>query len=182
MEEIIKKDQLYKDKIFTINAVRIDFGNGNVGTYELVESTSATSDGIDGVMAVPVDRNNRVYLLEQYQVGADKRLLILPRGGVDKGSTPDKQINEELREEIGYCANKITKLTNLDIFPGWYKGVTILYLAQYLVKDPKKGDELDDLKLRIVDYAKIYDMIKSGEITDARTIAGLLFVKNYLSL
>jgi len=179
MEEIKKKDQLYKDKLFTINAVKIDFGNGNVGTYELIESSF---DSGDGVIVVPVDENNKVYLLEQYQVGADKRLLILPRGGLDKNSDPDKQANEELREEIGYRANKLTKLVRMEIFPGWYKGASILYLAQDLIKDPKKGDELEDLKLRIVDYAKISNMIQKGEITDARTIAGLLYVKDYLSL
>jgi len=179
MEEIKKKNQLYKDKIFTINAVKIDFGNGNVGTYELVESSF---DSGDGVIVVPVDKNNRVYLLEQYQVGAEKRLLVLPRGGLDKNSDPAEQVNEELREEIGYRANKITKLVKMDIFPGWYKGASFLYLAQDLIKDPKKGDELEDLKLRVIDYAKIYNMIKKGEITDARTIAGLLFVKDFLSL
>lgn len=179
MEEIIKKEELYKDKIFTVNAVKINFGNGNTGTYELIESSDGV-DGVDGVMAVALDEKNNVYMIEQYQVGADKRLLVLPRGGVEKNKPPDQQMNHELMEEIGYKAKKLTRLVDLQIFPGWYKGVTILYLAQDLVKATKKGDELEDIKLKTIPFGKAIKMIQEGQIVDARTIAGLLFVKDYL--
>ncbi|MEI8091922.1 MAG: hypothetical protein WCG98_07095 [bacterium] len=76
MEKILSTKAVYQDKVFTINLSEIDFGNGKIGNFEYVASPVNTGTG---VIIVALDDANNVFVIEQFQVAAGKRLLVLPR-------------------------------------------------------------------------------------------------------
>jgi len=161
-----------------IDAVDIDFGNGTQATFECASEPSHL--GL-GVMIIALDGENNVFLLEEYQVGAKKRLLILPRWWLDDHNDPIVKANEELQEEIGIKAKKLTQLTQLEIFPGWHQAKTKVFLAQDLVESKLEGDEHGELVVYKMPLEEAVKKVMNWEIVDSRTVAGLLYVKEWMA-
>jgi len=179
MEKILSSTPVFTGHKARFNAVDIDFGNGKSATFHMMDFVNLSI----GVMAVAIDKDKNIYLLEQFQVGAGKRLLILPRGGVpQEGVTVEEQLNNELAEEIGMRANKIEKLLEMDPFPNFVKFTSVLYLAEDLEEAYKEGDELEELKVIKMPFEEAVVKTLNGEISDARTIAGILAAKYKLGL
>ena len=179
MEKTLSTTQPYTDKVFTINRSEIDFGNGKIWTFEYI---SSSANSWEGVIIVALDQENNVFLIEQFQVAANKRLLTLPKWWLENWISIEQQVHSELQEETWYKANKITRLTELEIFPGRHQAKSYLYLAQDLEASPKQGDELEDMIVHKIPFAECIAKIMSWEIVDSRTIAWLLFVKEYLKM
>src|SRR2546430_1212183 len=66
-----------------------------------------------------VDKRNRVLLVKQYRLPAEKYLWELPAGKVDSGEKPLQAAKRELIEETGYRARKWTKLVSFWASPGY---------------------------------------------------------------
>ena len=179
MEKVLSTTQPYTDMVFTINRSEIDFGNGKFWTFEYV---SSAANSWEGVIIVALDQENNVFLVEQFQVAANKRLLALPKWWLENWVSIEQQVHSELQEEIGYKANKITRLTEMEIFPGRHQAKSYLYLAQDLEKSSKQGDELEDIIVHKIPFTECIAKIMSGEIVDSRAIAWLFFVKEYLQI
>ena len=176
MEKIISRTKKYSGTVMSINALEIDFGNGKKGTFERMEFKI---EGI-GVMIVALDKKNNIYLIRQFQAGPEKRLLVLPRGGVKNGVKPEIMAKIELEEEIGITASKILQIGLLEIFPGYVKAQTILFLATELTPKKSDGDEMEDIEVVKMPLEEAVELCITGKISDARTIAGILMVNEYL--
>jgi ADP-ribose pyrophosphatase len=174
MEKVLSSTPVFTGHKARINAVDIDFGNGKTGTFHMMDF----KDIVLGVMAIAVDNERNIYLLEQFMVGVGERLITLPKGGVPKdGVTVEEQLNNELQEEIGMKANKVTKLLEMHPFPSYVKFSSIVYLAEDLEVSHKEGDELEDLKIIKMPFTQAVEKALNGEITEARTIAAILAAK-----
>lgn len=100
-----------------------------------------------------------LYLIEEYQVGVDDRLLVLPRGGIPQGVTPEQQAQNELQEEIGYRAKNLQFLTRLEIFPGYLQASSLLFLATELQPSMKEGDEKQTIVIHKMPLEKALRLI-----------------------
>src|SRR5450432_2682434 len=68
---------------------------------------------------MPVDGKNRVLLVRQYRLPADKYLWELPAGKIDDGETALQAAKRELVEETGLSAKKWKKLALFHPSPGY---------------------------------------------------------------
>ncbi len=59
-----------------------------------------------------VDEKERILLVKQYRLPAQKELWELPAGRLDPGENALQAAKRELREETGFRAKKWTKLTS----------------------------------------------------------------------
>ncbi len=178
MEKILNKKIIAEGKKMALEEVQIDFDNGKITAFERIlfqGNSSAT-----GVMIAAIDADDYLYLIEQYQVGSEKRELVLPRGGIPDGRTPEEQANTELQEEAGVKAGKLEKVGVIEIVPGYMKARSILYLATDLEDSKITGDEIESVRVVKLKFTEAVSFIMSGKITDSRTIAGILMVKEYL--
>ena len=97
-----------------------------------------------------------------------------PQGGIKYGETPEQAMYRELEEEIGVTANKIEKLTEFYVSPGFLTEKMHLYLATDLTETAQNLEEDELLSIERIGFTEAFDKIRNGEIEDAKTIIGLI--------
>lgn len=164
---------VFNGRVVKVEEANLDFG-GKQAIFELVRFNVET-----GVSALPVE-DDHVWLIEHYQLGIDQVALSLPTGGLNQGENPEKRMNQELQEEIGMKAGKLTLMARINTLPG-YIGTDpgYLYLAQELKEDPLPGDEAYPITTRKIALTKALEMVEQGIIKDGRTMLALLWYDRF---
>jgi ADP-ribose pyrophosphatase len=138
------------------------------------------------VAIVAVDPDGLVLLVRQWRTPAERVLLEIPAGTLDRDPAtgavedPDLASRRELEEETGYRAGRWERLTAFFTAPGFTSEHMTLYLATELSPahpDERLGPDEDEhlrLERRTLDAALA--AIDSGEIADAKSIVGLLWL------
>lgn len=124
-----------------------------------------------GIVAVS---GNDVILVTQYRRAAEKVLLEIPAGKIEKGETPRQAAIREMAEEIG-CSGKLTPFLKWYLAPGYSTELMHVFVASSLRKI-KRGPLDDDENIRIKKI-KLNAAVKkclSGKILDSKTVAALL--------
>ncbi len=179
MEKISKIEEAFIGKTLGVQKIQVDLGNGNLVDWERAYFARNRIYGSVGV--IPITKEGQIILLKYYQPGSDKREFSIPGGGVKAGQTFEEAVVDETIEEIKMKPNKITYLTTLQPIPGYLVCKTKLYLIEDLEPDNSlEGDELEELEIHKIPFKKALEMIRNGEITDARTVAGILLVDKFM--
>lgn len=141
----------------------------------------------DAVAVVALDEQRRVCLLEQYRHPLRRRLLELPAGKMDvAGESPLQTAQRELREEAALASQRWSELTSFENSAGWTTERTHVLLAEnvYAERDEEFSatHEEADMGLAMVPFGTALEMVDKDEITDAKTIVGLLLAARRLGL
>jgi ADP-ribose pyrophosphatase len=165
-----------------------------VDTIERADGSRSERDiaGHPGAVAVvAIDPEDRVLLVRQWRVPAGRVLLEIPAGTLDVDAEtgaiedPDLAVRRELEEETGYRARSWQKLTSFFTAPGFTTEYMTLYLATDLEPahpDERLGpDEDEHLRLERRRLDEALAAVESGEIADAKSIVGLLWLERIRS-
>jgi ADP-ribose pyrophosphatase len=133
----------------------------------------------DCVAIVAIDDNDNVLLVNQYRQAIGKELLEIPAGGIDPGEDAEAAVRREMREETGFLPRRVTSLGGFYSSPGFCTEYLHLYLATDLVSSPLYAEDTEIIKLVRVPTRQIPELISSGRIDDAKSIAGLLTYLQY---
>jgi ADP-ribose pyrophosphatase len=123
----------------------------------------------------------KIILLKQYRYGAGKWMIELPAGTRDKNEPALKCASREIIEETGFKAGSMKRLTGFMPSPGMMTEKMDLFLASRLEKDRVSPDFDEQISIFTTTLDKAVKMILSGKIEDAKTIAGLLILKEIYS-
>ena len=131
----------------------------------------------DAVVALPivVDDGDYVILERQYRAVIDKYIYELPAGHIEKGEDKIDAVKREMKEETGYTPKEVLYLFEAHAMPGTNTAMLYFYLARDFSKgkaEPEADEDISVVKVSLEDAMK---MIRSGEIIDLKTIAGLLY-------
>lgn len=114
---------------------------------------------------------------KRYAVG--QTLIELPAGTLEKGEAPMNCAGRELLEETGYLAHRIKPIGAFFTSPGILSEKIFAFAAYDLEKKDPQLDEGEEVELLPTPMADALEMIRSGEIIDAKTIATLLMSKHF---
>ena len=131
---------------------------------------------------VPVTDDGRIVLVRQYRYAVDECLWEIPAGMRDPGEDAAGCAARELTEETGYRAGRIRLLTRLRTTPGFCDETIELFRADSLSAGQADPDPNESFELGEFTLEEIGEMICAGEITDAKTISGILLVKSGLGM
>ena len=159
-------ETIYKGKIFDIRIDEIQDGDISYKREIVVHKGSA--------VIMPVFKDNTVALVRQYRHAAGKDLLEIPAGTLDSNESPEIGAARELEEEIGVTAGKIELLTEFYVSPGFLTEKMWVYLATDLTETAQNLEEDENLTVERHSFERLYEMIKAGEIQDAKTISAIL--------
>lgn len=173
-EKIVSSREIYSGQIIKLRVDTVRMPDDRKTTREIIEHSEAMA-------AIPVDAAGNILLVEQFRYAVGKTLLEVPAGGIEPGENTEDAVRRELREEIGYLPGKVTRLGGFYSAPGFCTEYLHLYLATDLTPSPLHAEDTDGIKVVPVKIEQIYDLIASGSICDAKTIAGLLFFMKYRS-
>ena len=123
---------------------------------------------------MPVDAKNRVLLVRQYRLPADRYLWELPAGKIDEGETALQAAKRELVEETGLRAKKWKKLAMFYPSPGYVEETMTIYLATELTQGDSQPMEDERIETKWFGRKELHDLIQTNKITDAKTMIGYL--------
>jgi ADP-ribose pyrophosphatase len=130
-----------------------------------------------GAVAVVPILGDDVFLIEQYRAPIGRNLLEIPAGKLDiPGEDRADAATRELEEEIGFTPGRLDHLTDLLTTPGFCDEVITIYRAADLtpVSVNPVGAEEEHATIVRIPLAEAVDRVRTGVITDAKTVAGLL--------
>jgi ADP-ribose pyrophosphatase len=132
------------------------------------------------VVVLPVLADGRIVLVRQYRHACRQYLWELVAGRMEHGENPKKGAERELIEETGYRAKKLSIFLSIFPTPGFLEEQMHLLLAEGLTEGAAEPEE--DEKLSVGAYTKkqLLEMIRSGKLIDAKSIAGLLYYFAFL--
>jgi ADP-ribose pyrophosphatase len=166
-EKKLSSQQLYRGRAVNLRMDTVEKSDGKMTTREVVEHSNC-------VAVVVVDEQGNVLLVRQYRCPVGKFLLEIPAGGIDPNEEPIDCVRRELQEEIGYFPQKIEELGGFYSVPGYGTEYLHCYLATDLVSSRLIAEDSEGIEVVRVPISKITQLITSGEICDAKSIAALL--------
>lgn len=138
--------------------------------------TWVRSPGAVGVVAL--DDHDRVILVRQFRPAVGEQMWEVPAGLRDVANEdPADTAARELREEVGLTARRWTALGRIVSAPGISDSDVLLYLARDLAETDtaRHGPEEQHMTAVWFSLARAVTMVDRGEITDSKTVAGLLW-------
>ena len=118
----------------------------------------------------------RVLLERQYRHAAGRFLHELPAGRIDAGENELKAAKRELLEETGYSARSWKRILHFWASPGFVAEPMSLFLARELRLGAAQPEDDEVIEIKLVLLSEAVSMVLEGQIQDAKTICGLLWL------
>ncbi|MBC2580341.1 NUDIX hydrolase [Clostridium sp. DJ247] len=169
-ERTIKSQSIYKGKIIDVNLHTVQLPNGKESSREIVNHSG-------GVAVLAFKDKDTVLLVEQYRKPVERILLELPAGKIEKGEDIEVCGIRELEEETGYKAASFQYLGKIVTTPGFCDEYIYIYKAEELYKgNDNLGDEDEFINVKEYKVDKVKELIKNGDIIDAKTISAFMMI------
>ncbi len=165
VEKTVKKNYIYEGKILTLRCDDAELPDGKPCKREIIEHS--------GGACVLYVHDERVLLVRQYRYAYGESVYELPAGKLEKGEDPAKAAARELEEEAGLKADELKLLYLVYPTPGYTNERLYIYEAVSATETERRLDEGEFLDAEFIPLTKVKEMLKNGEIRDAKTIIGL---------
>ncbi len=166
-EETVDSRRVFAGRILNVRVDEVRLPDGRESTREIVEHQGAAA-------AVPLLSDGRVVLVRQWRQPAQQILLEIPAGVLEPGESPPECIRRELAEEIGYQPGRLQLLFSMYLAPGYSEELIHVFQADELEPIAAAADYDENLQVVKLPFGEILTKCLSGEIQDAKTIAGVL--------
>jgi len=165
--KVSKRREVYQSKIFTVVEEEARDPSGFHIERAIVRHAGSA-------VMLAVDDRNRVLLVKQFRLPAEKDLWEIPAGRLDPGEKPLEAAKRELAEETGYTAKKWKKLAAYWPSPGFLSEKMHLFLATDLKQGEAKPMEDERIEMQWFKKKDLSQMISDGEIEDGKTLVAFL--------
>lgn len=172
IEKTIKSERIYEGKILNLRIDTVELPNRKYSRREIIEHQKA-------VAIIPVDDDGNIYLVKQYRKAINKEIYEIPAGLVENNEALKETAIRELQEEIGYTTENLEYLFDAYSSPGFTDEKVSLFLARSLQPSKLKLDEDEFLTVHTFQLPELVKLVEDCVIVDAKTIIGILFLKNY---
>ena len=133
------------------------------------------------VMVIPLLDDGRVLLERQYRYPICRVMTEFPAGKLDPDEGALACAERELREETGYSAREFTFLTRIHPIISYSTEFIDIFLARGLTQGERKLDDGEFLETFAAEVEQVGEWIRTGEITDVKTIIGHFWLEKVLS-
>lgn len=171
-EKTISSERIYEGRILNLRKDKVHVRDNRTSYREIVEHNG-------GVALAAVTPEGKMVMVRQYRKAAEKSVLEVPAGKIEKDEDHKLTAERELKEETGYSAGKIEYITSFYSSIGYSTEVIYLYYATDLTPGETEFDDNEAIEILEYDIPELKRMVLSGEIEDAKTIAAILLVESY---
>lgn len=170
--ELIEKQVIYDGKKVRLEVHHLMDDEGQRTTREICAHNGA-------VVILPILPGNRIILLRQRRYAISQVILELPAGTLEPKEIPMNCAGRELLEETGYLAGRLKPIASFYSSPGLLTEKMHAFVAYDLVKQEQALEAGEEIELTDVDFPEAIDMIRTGQIQDAKSIATLLMYERF---
>lgn len=129
------------------------------------------------VVILPMLDDGRILLERQFRYPLNRVFIEFPAGKIDPGEDHLACAMRELQEETGYTATDWQFVTTIHNAIAYSDEHLELYLARGMTAGPRKLDDHEFLETFSATIAELLGMVRSGQITDVKTIIGAFWLE-----
>jgi len=173
IEKLVKKNKIYSGKAVDFYCDEVELCDGESATREYLGHPGAAA------ALVFFDKKN-IVLVKQFRYPIGKITYEIPAGKLDAGETPLRCIEREIEEETGFIAKRLEKLISIYPTTAFSNEVLHIFAGFGLEKGRQNPDKDEFVSTEIINFQKALEMVKNGQIMDAKTVIALLYFENIL--
>ncbi len=170
---IINRKRLLEGRVFDVDQYDLRESDGRIVTRQVVIHGGS-------VVVLPVLEGERIVMIRNHRFAVDKQLWELCAGTLEEGEDPLLCAGRELIEETGYQAARITPLGGFYACPGFSTEYLHTFLATDLTHVGQDLDETEQIEVEVLAVDRVLEMIRTGQVMDAKTIATVLYWNTFL--
>ena len=172
-EKTIDTERIFEGKVINLRRDRVTVMEGE-SFREIVEHNG-------GAVIAAVKQNGNMIMVRQFRKPAERVMLEVPAGKIDPGEDPAVTAVRELKEETGYTAGRIEKLTQMYPSVGYSEEILHLYVCTDLQAGETDLDENEAIDIEEYPVDVLVQKVMNGEIQDGKSQVAILMVKGLLA-
>ncbi len=173
VEKLLSSKKLFKGSFFEVTHDIVKLPDGKITSREYIIHNGA-------VAIIAITNDNNIIIERQYRHPVRQIMLEIPAGKLEADENPLEAAKRELSEETGYTASDWLELGTCLPCIGYSNEKITYYLAMELNSGSTNLDEGEFVETLTMPFNKFLDMVYNGEVTDTKTIAGIMLYQGYL--
>jgi ADP-ribose pyrophosphatase len=174
----VSRRPVHRGPVVDLGIDTVRFPDGSIGELELVRHSGAAA--VLPVLSDPAGPDPQIVLVRQYRYAAGGWLYEVPAGRPHHPGEPwEDCARRELLEEAGLVAGELRHLTTIWTTPGFTDERIHLYAALNLSEGQTSYDQDEFIERVAMPVSRALQMVRDGEISDAKTICTLLYAAGF---
>ncbi len=169
-ETVVHGERVFRGGFLSVQRDTVRLPDGSEATREFIVHPGA-------VMVVPILDDGRLVMERQHRHPMGRVMIEFPAGKIDPGEAPFRCAVRELAEETGYRAAEWARAGVLHNAAAYSTEGIEIWFARGLVKGAASLDVGEFLDVFETDDATLDAQIARGEVTDAKTLIGLMWLQ-----
>jgi ADP-ribose pyrophosphatase len=173
-EHTLASESVFKGVLLDVRRDRVRLPDGHEAIREHIVHPGA-------VVIIPLLPDGKLIFEHQYRYPVAHTVLELPAGKIDPGEAIEATAIRELREETGHSAGRWRYLGVMHPCIGYSNERIEIFLASELLEESAPQlDHGEHLELTSLSLDEASQAIRTGRITDAKTITALYWAEKVL--
>ena len=173
-EVLVSAESVWCGRFLDVRRDTVALPDGQLTTREHIVHPGA-------VMMVPLLPDGRLVMERQYRHPMGRVMLEFPAGKIDPGEAPFACAVRELAEETGYRAAEWARAGILHNAIAYSNEGIEIWFARGLTAGEQRLDAGEFLEIVIHAPAEVDALAARGDVTDAKTLIGLLWLQKWQS-
>ncbi len=174
IETQVSSEQLLKGHFLDVRRDMARLPDGSQAAREYIIHPGA-------VMVIAQDDDGSVVLERQYRYPVKSVMIEFPAGKIDAGESTFACAQRELLEETGYSAREWARAGVMHPVISYSTEFIEIWFARGLSKGKRNLDQGEFLDVFTASPAELIEWCRAGQVTDAKTLAGALWLQNVMS-
>ena len=173
----VARTVVYEGRKVRLEVARFTEPDGREVTREIVQHSGSVA-----ILAFRRGQGNQLEVLleRNYRHTVGRYVVEVPAGTLDRPEElPLDCARRELAEETGYQAGRLTPLLSILPSPGVLTERLTIFLAEELQPGRQALEAGEAVDVQWMAWPKALEMVRRGEIEDAKTIVALLFWQEF---
>ncbi|AUJ26343.1 NUDIX hydrolase [Virgibacillus dokdonensis] len=170
-EKTIRSKQIFTGNIVHLQVDDVKLPNGKEAKREIIKHPGA-------VGIIPITKDNKIVLVEQFRKPLEKSILEIPAGKLEPGEDPETTAIRELEEETGYTTEELSFVTSFYSSPGFANELMYIYITDQLepLDESVDGDEDEFIEIVELSLEEAKQYVEAERIHDAKTNYAILYL------
>ena len=162
--------QVFAGRLLDVRRDSVTLPDGAAATREYIVHPGAA-------VVVPVLDDGRLVVIRQWRYPMGRAMLEFPAGKLEAGEPPFECAWRELAEETGFRAREWARAGVLHNAIAYSTEGIEIWFARGLVAGSMQLDAGEFIEVLAMTEAELDRLVGQGELTDAKTLVGLLWLK-----